>query len=119
MASIDPEVLYLILTKVARQENFYTYVATQDAPGQTPGTIAAKDLAAVYERITGNRVGSRVNWSVPLDQLNLFLSHCGLPALGKLVRQEKGLEATPEALGRVRDTQWPAFSALKNLYRKK
>lgn len=119
MAQIDLETVYLILTKVAREEVFYTYDPSQRGPSQTPGTITAKELAQIYERITGRPIGSRVNWVTPLDQLNLFLSHCGLPALGKLVLQEGGAHSSSEeALAKVRNTQWPAFSTLKNLYRK-
>jgi hypothetical protein len=118
MAQMDLEVVYLILTKVARGESFYTYDPSQKGPGQAPGTIASKELAQVYERITGRTIGSRVNWKTPLDQLNLFLSHCGLPAIGKLVMQDHGAGPSDEALAKVRGTQWPAFSALKNLYRK-
>jgi hypothetical protein len=119
MATLDLEVLYLILTKAARREDFYSYLAAQAGPGQQPGTITAKELSAVYERIKGVRLGTRVNWRPHLDQLNLFLSHCGLPALGKVLRQEGGPEPSPEALAKVQGTQWPAFSALKNLYRKR
>jgi hypothetical protein len=119
MAQMDLEIVYLILTKVARGEVFYTYDPSQKGPGQTPGTITAKELAQIYQRITGRPIGSRVNWNTPLDQLNLFLSHCGLPALGKLVLQEGGAHpSSGEALTKVRNTQWPTFSALKNLYRK-
>ena len=118
MATIDLENLYLILTKVARKEDFYCYCATQAGPGQRPGTIASKELALVYERITGRPIGSRVNWNTPLNQLNLFLSHCGLPAIGKVVIQEGSPPSSPDALARVHSAQWPAFSALKNLYRK-
>lgn len=119
MSTIDPEVLYLILTKVARKETFYSYDAAQRGPGQRPGTISSRDLALVYERVTGNRVGTRLNWKTPLDHLDLFLSHCGLPALGKVVSLEKGPESSAVAQGKVQSTQWPAFNALKNLYRKK
>jgi hypothetical protein len=118
MAQMDLEVVYLILTKVARGEAFYTYNPAQTEAGQASGTITAKELAQVYERITGRPIGSRVNWKTPLDQLNLFLSHCGLPALGKLVLQEDGARPAEEAVAKVRGAQWPAFSALKNLYRK-
>lgn len=118
MSNIDSEVLYLILTKVARKEQFYSYDASQDRPGQKPGTISSKDLARVYERITGKRVGSRLNWKTPLEQLNILLSHCGLPAIGKVVLPDQGSEPTTEALNKVQDTQWPAFSALRNLYKK-
>ena len=118
MSNIDPEVLYLILTKVARKEPFYGYDAAQQQPIQKPGTISSRELALVYERVTGNRVGSRLNWKTPLEQLNLLLSHCGLPAIGKLVLLDQGPEPTPEALDKVQGTQWPAFGALRNLYRK-
>jgi hypothetical protein len=119
MAQIDLQTVYLILTKVAHGDSFYTYNPSQTGPGQTPATITSKELAQIYERITGRPIGSRVNWKVPLDQLNLFLSHCGLPALGKIVFQEGGIQqSSEEALSKVRNTQWPAFSALKNLYRK-
>ena len=116
MATIDLETLYLILTKVAQKVDFYTYNAAQTGPGQKPGTISSKELGLVYERITGRPVGSRVNWTASLDQLNLFLSHCGLPALGKVVLLEKGPE---HDLARVQSAQWPAFNVLKNLYKKK
>lgn len=118
MATIDLETLYLILTKVAQKADFYSYAAAQTGPGQKPGTISSKELALVYERITGRPVGSRVNWKTPLDQLDLFLSHCGLPAVGKVVLQEKGPAPSDEALARVQNAQWPAFSRLKNLYKK-
>jgi len=119
VATIDLEVLYLILTKVARKEDFYNYSAAQTGPGQKPGTISAKEFSAVYERIKGTRLGSRVNWDTHLDQLNLFLSHCGLPALGKVLLQEGSPEPAADALAKVQSAQWPAFSALKNLYKKK
>ncbi len=119
MAIIDLETLYLILTKVAQKTDFYSYSAAQTGVGQKPGTISSKELASVYERITGRTLGSRVNWNTSLDQLNLFLSHCGLPAIGKVVLQEKGPVPSEEALARVQSAQWPAFSALKNLYKRK
>ena len=118
MATIDLEVLYLILTKVARREDFYSYSGAQSGPGQKPGTISGKELALVYERIKGVRLGSRVKWDTHLGQLNLFLSHCGLPALGKVLLQEGRPDPSPEALAKVQDVQWPPFSSLKNLYKK-
>jgi hypothetical protein len=119
VATIDLEILYLILTKVAQREDFYGYVAAQAGPGQMAGTISARELSAVYDRIKGTRLGSRVSWAPHLDQLNLFLSHCGLPALGKVLRQDGAPATSPEALAKVHGTQWPAFGALKNLYRKR
>lgn len=118
MATIDLEIVYLILTKVAQKEDFYSYRATQTGPNQCPGAITTKELAILYERITGRQIGSRLNWNTPLDQLNLFLSHCGLPAIGKLVLQEGTTAPSDEAFTKVHNTQWPAFNALKNLYRK-
>jgi len=118
VAMIDLETLYLILTKVARKEDFYSYSAAQSAPSQRPGTVSSKELALVYERITGRRIGSGLKWDTPLDQLNLFLSHCGLPAIGKVVLLEGVPAPSDEALAKVHSAQWPAFSALKNLYRK-
>ena len=118
MATIDLEILYLILTKVARKEDFYNYTASQSGPGQKPGTISSKELALVYERIKGGHLGSRLNWSVHLEQLNLFLSHCGLPALAKVVLFEGVPNPSDEALRKVQNAQWPTFSTLKNLYRK-
>lgn len=118
MATIDLESLYLILTKVARKEDFYSYCAAQTGPNQKPGTISSKELGLVYERITGRPVGSRVNWNTPLNQLNLFLSHCGLPAIGKVVLQAGSPTSSDEALSKVHSAQWPVFSVLKKLYRK-
>src|ERR1051326_55903 len=99
MATIDPEILYLILTKVARKETFYGYDPSRGVPGQ----ISARDLGAVYERITGSRVGARVNWSAHFSQLDLLLSHCGLPALSKVVRLESGPESSSEAVAKILD----------------
>jgi hypothetical protein len=107
MSTHDPEVLYLILTKVAAKEHFYGFQALQ-------GTILKRELAEVYERITGNRVGTRLNWDPHLTQLNALLSKCGLPALGAVVEPTQ-----PAELPKVHATKWPAFSALKDLYSKR
>jgi hypothetical protein len=109
MSSIDPEVLYLILTKVAAKEPFYSFDGKK-------GTITRRQLGEVYERITGSRVGSRMNWDAPLTQLNTLLQKCGLPAIG-LVLSESG-SITPELIA-VHAKTWPPFSALKGLYSKK
>lgn len=119
MSSIDPEVLYLILTKTSARESFYGFDAMNPGPGQPPGTITPRQIAGVYERITGHRVGTRVNWVPPLTQLNALLARCALPPLGTLVRLETAGEpsatATPGALDRVHATKWPTFGALKTL----
>ena len=85
MSKTDPEVLYLILTKVAARETFYNYDPVKLPSGQTPGTITHRQLGEVYERITGNRTSMRTNWNQPLDQLNTLLSQCGLPSLSPLL----------------------------------
>jgi|GEM_PF-6675785 len=114
MSSIDPEVLYLILTKVAGKQTVYGFDANVPPSGQKPGTITRLQLAEVHERITGNRVGARLNWDTPIGQLDALLAKCGLPALRTVV------EPLNEALLiKVHATQWPAFSALKNLYMRK
>src|ERR1035437_5219175 len=98
---IDLETLYLILTKVARKEDFYSYCAAQSAPSQRSGTISYKEVALVYELIIGRRIGSGLNWKAPLDQLNLFLSHCGLPAIGNVVLLKGVPTSSDEALAKV------------------
>ena len=122
MSKIDPEVLYLILTKVAGAQTFYNYDPAQAAPGQKPGTITLARLGEVYERVTGHSPGNRTAWTRPLNELNGFLGHCGLPPLGAVVVIDAPApsgEKEPENLGKVRATRWPAFRDLKNLYRKK
>src|SRR3954471_19679990 len=61
MSNLDPEVLYLILSKVAAQETFYSY--QPQGAGRPLGTITPSELGQVYERITGSRVGTRLNWA--------------------------------------------------------
>ena len=107
--SIDPEVLYLILTKVAAKETFYGF------DGKT-GTITRRQLGEVYERITSSRVGSRVNWDPSLTQLNMLLQKCGLPALGVVLSDDGKIT---NALNSVHSAKWPTFSALKALYAKR
>ena len=109
MSSIDPEVLYLILTKVAAREPFYTL------DGKS-GTINGQQLGEVYERITGSRVGSRVNWEPSLTQINALLKKVGLPALGLVFSEDS---KPTEALAKVQATKWPTFAALKALYAKR
>ncbi len=116
MSRIDPEVLYLILTKVASQESCYTYDPKELAPGQRSGTVTPKKLAEVYERITSHRVGSQLNWNAPLAQLDELLARCGLPALSGVVREANGVDEKPWS---APPSKWPAFSALKELYRKR
>ena len=111
MSNIDPEVLYLILTKVAAKEIFYSYDATS-------GTITHRQLAEVYERVTNNRVGARLNWDTPLGQLNALLKKCGLPSLSAVVLEEGGQSSSSDSLSKVQAAKWPPFSALKKLYRK-
>ena len=121
MSKIDPEVLYLILTKVAAKESFYNYEPSRLDPGQTPGTITQRQLGEVYERITCNRPGVRLNWDQQFEQLNSLLLKCGLPPLGAVVVAEKNQGAvppSPESLNRVHAVKWPPFGNLKNLYRK-
>ena len=109
MSSIDPEILYLILTKVATKEPFYSL------DGKS-GTITRRQLGEVYERITGNRVGSRVNWEPSLTQLNGLLKKCGLPAIGTVLSDEGTIT---EAMKGVHSAKWPTFTALKALYAKR
>jgi hypothetical protein len=111
VSKIDPEVLYLILTKVASREAFYTYDPARLPTGQSPGTVSPQQLGELYERITGNRVGASTKWSLPLDQLDLFLGRCKLPPLSPLLSGE------PEGLKRAQAAKWPGFGALKKLYR--
>lgn len=122
MSTIDPQVLYLILSKVAAKDFFYGFDAKQGAPGQTPGTITRRQLSEVYERITGNRVGARLNWDTQVGQLNTLLQKCGLPALGVVLLAE-GAQAVAgeqnDALKRVHATKWPTFGELKGLYGKR
>jgi hypothetical protein len=122
MSNIDPEVLYLILTKVAAKESFYSYDPARLPAGQPAGTITKEELGALYERITGNRVGSRLNWAPPLGQLNGLLLRCGLPPVGEVVLAARPAETAPAALSaslaKVHATKWPPFSGLKDLYRK-
>ena len=114
MSKIDPEVLYLILTKVAAKETFYNYIPAQLSSGQKLGTITLRHLAEVYERITGNRIGATLKWSVPFSQLDALLAQCGLPALSVVA------DVTPaeDRLGKAWATKWPGFGALKTMYRK-
>ncbi|MGZ3697327.1 MAG: hypothetical protein ACXWP5_04415 [Bdellovibrionota bacterium] len=113
MSQIDPQVLYLILTKVAAKEIFYNFDGAK-----TTGTITTRQLGEVYERITGNRVGTRLNWTAHLSQVDLLLKQCGLPSLSPVVVIEGGAAATPESLSKAHQTRWPPFAELKNLYRK-
>lgn len=104
MSRIDPEVLYLILTKVAAKETFYNFDAKS-------GTITPEELSEVYGRITSNRPGARLNWGAQVAQLDEMLKKCGLPSLGAVVGA-----GAPEAVSKAHATKWPAFSTLKNLY---
>lgn len=117
MSVTDPEVLYLILTKTSARESFYGFDAANPGPGQTPGTITSRQLAAVYERITGNRVGTRLNWATPITQLNTLLGKCKLPPLGVVFLAE-GSTTDTAALAKAHATKWPPFGALKSLYTK-
>jgi hypothetical protein len=122
MSRIDPEVLYLILTKVATKESFYNFDPKLLAPGQKAGTITFRYLSEVYERVTNNRVGHSFEWAHPLRQLDELLHHCGLPPLGTVVVGEKDQEKDKpwlERLSAVQSTPWPRFGELKGLYRKK
>jgi hypothetical protein len=123
MSKIDPEVLYLILTKVAGGGAFYNYDPSTLPSTQPKGTITHRHLGEVYERITGNRVGTRINWNQPLDQLNALLSQCRLPSLSPLLLTSAEAGAVTSApyaadIKAVQATAWPAFSALKSLYRR-
>ena len=109
MSSIDPEVLYLILTKVAAKEPFYSL------DGKS-GTITRRQLGEVYERITGSRVGSRVNWDPTLLQLNTLLKKCGLPEIGPVLSDDGKVT---EAVALIHSKRWPTFAALKTLYAKR
>ncbi len=114
MSRIDPEVLYLILTKVAAKQTFYGYDPAQLATtGQKPGTISTRQLAEVYERVTGNRVGATLKWSTHFTQLDGLLAGCGLPSLS--VVADPG--ATDDRVIKAMATKWPPFSGLKKLYR--
>jgi hypothetical protein len=123
MSKIDPEVLYLILTKVAGRQSFYNYDVAQLPSGQAPGTITHRQLSEIYERITGNRMSVRTNWNLPLGQLNALLALCSLPSFSPLLltSAEAGAGsqgAVSSELKRVHDQKWPPFSALKGLYRR-
>ncbi len=117
MSIVDSEVLYLILTKVAAKESFYTYDPNQIPSSQKPGTITCQQLGEVYERITGIRTGSRFNWNIPLNQLNGFLLQCSLPALGVVV-VTAGQDSSPALFSSAQATKWPPFGTLKSRYRK-
>jgi hypothetical protein len=106
MSDIDPEVLYLILTKVASKERFYTLDGSTD-------TITPRQLGEVYERITGSRVGSRVNWEPSLKQLNLLLKKCKLPSLGDVLSVDGTVADPVAAIGK---TKWPTFGELKKRF---
>lgn len=124
MSKIDPEVLYMILTKVAARAAFYNYDPAQLPSSQPEGTITHRQLGEVYERITGDRVGIRTNWNLPLDQLNVLLGHCRLPSLSPLLLTTAEASAPPgsaaetEARRRTQEQKWPAFGELKKLYRR-
>jgi hypothetical protein len=123
LSKIDPEVLYLILSKVAAGEAFYNYDPRTLPSGQPVGTITHRQLGEVYERITGNRMGIRTNWSPPLAQLDALLTQCRLPALSPLLltSAEAASGAAPPdsaAMAKARAAKWPLFSALKGLYRR-
>ena len=119
MSSVDIEVLYLILTKVAAGATFYNYDPKQLPPGSIPGTITKKHLAEVYERITGLRTSGALNWGVPIKQIQDILARCKLPSLAPVVVDlEATHPSTAERVAKARATQWPAFSALKDLYKK-
>jgi hypothetical protein len=124
MSKIDSEVLYLILTKVAAKESFYNYEPKLLPSTQAAGTVTHRQLGDVYERITGNRTGTRMNWNIPLGQLNALLALCKLPSLSPVIltSAEAGQPLTPSAqraLSDVHATKWPPFSALKSLYRRR
>ena len=119
MSTIDPEVLYLILTKVSAKEAFYGFNFAATPSGQKAGTILRRQFAEVYERITGSRIGARLNWDVPLDQLNALLKKCGFPPLGIIVVPDRAASAIDEAtLAKIHATKWPIFSELKSTYKK-
>ncbi len=109
MSSVDPEILYLILSKVALKVSFYTL------DGKTL-TITPKQLSEIYERITGSRVGSRVNWNLHLTQLNNLLLQCGLPAIGDVLSDQEKVTKNIEI---IHSTKWPTFVELKQIYAKK
>jgi hypothetical protein len=126
MSKVDSEVLYLILTKVAAKEAFYTYDPKLLPTGQPAGTITHRQLGEAYERITGNRMSTRTNWNMPVDQLNALLARCGLPSLSPLLLTSAEAQAGPAARGagpsvallQTQAVKWPPFIALKGLYRK-
>lgn len=114
MSQIDPQVLYLILTKVAAKENFYGYDAAKPLAPLKPGTITPRSLGEVYDRITGGRSGARQNWAPHLQQLHDLVVRCGLPPLTTVVDGAEG-----EALTKVHAAAWPPFHELKKLYGKR
>lgn len=123
MSKVDSEILYLILTRVAARQSFYNYEPQQLPSTQAAGTVTHRQLSEVYERITGNRTGIRMNWNIPLAQLNALLALCRLPSLSPVIltSTEAGQPlsaAAKRALSEVHATQWPPFGDLKNLYRK-
>ncbi|MBY0472188.1 hypothetical protein K2X30_13560 [bacterium] len=118
MSTVDPEILYLILSKTAAKESFYTFNAAQPGPGQLPGTITRRQLSAVYERITGNRNAGRLGWDAPLTQLNGLLKKCKLPPLGTVLLAEGDAPPDAAVLAQVHAAKWPTFSGLKTLLQK-
>lgn len=113
MSRIDPEVLYLILTKVAAQEGFYNYDPKQLNPGQLPGTITYLQLGDVYKRITSQTSGPHSVWTQPLSQLGELLKKCGLPPLGSVVVTDAAPD--PAVIQKIRATSWPRMGELKAL----
>jgi hypothetical protein len=119
MSKIDPEVLYLILTKVAAQQSLYNYDPEKLPTGQTNGTITHRQLSAVYERITGAQMSVRMNWNPHLQQLDALLARCALPSLAPLVlTSAEATMGVPADLKKIHAEKWPPFSALKSLYRR-
>jgi hypothetical protein len=114
MSTIDPEILYLILSKVARREVVYQFDPTSSP---VPGTISKKQLAEVYERISGSRPGSRLNWQAPISQLSALLKRCQLPELGVVVLKDADSKPEAASLAKAHAASWPTFAELKKRYR--